>query len=230
MVNITKAAQDFFDTEEGSSALLPDTCGVDYLDIDIVDFTDQDVSNLFGGKYVAVYIIKDTAPQSDETLKRSYYDKGINSSLFYPEHIREKLKSHYGEQVQYINNGLGKLISLFDYELLSDEDKAECIEYEDKTTNYTVHSTTSLEKMWDPLTSEEIKDILTFTRDVVDQNIEKLFRMETSIERPYAVNVFNDSMSSFMMTFATYEECQQLLEKIHTDKIKTLTNDMAFLL
>lgn len=229
MANITQAAQEFFKTEEGSTALLPDTPGVDYLDIDIVDFTNLQVTNLFDNKYVAVYIIKDVTPQSDEELKESYYLKGVSSSVFYPDHIREKLTAFHGEQSQYINNRIGKLISLFDYELLNDNDKAAYVEYDDKTTDYHANTVAACEKMWEPLTSEEINELISYAKSVVDDNLEKLFRAETSVERPYAVNVFNDSVASFIRTFATYEECKQLLEKIHSDKITAVTREMAFI-
>lgn len=229
MTNITKAAQDFFNTDNGATALLPETPGVEYLDIDIVDFTGLDVANLFDDKYVAVYIIKDTEPQSDEDIKDMYYLRGVSTSLFYPDHIQDKLQAHYGEQLQYMNNSIGKLISVFDYDLLSDEDKTQYVVYDDKTTNYHANTAAACEKMWEPLTSDEIDELVVYTKGVVDENLEQLLRMETSVERPYAVNVFNDSIASFMCSYATYEECTQLLERIHVGKIKTVSSEMAFI-
>jgi hypothetical protein len=229
MTNITKAAQDFIKTDAGKLAILPETPGVDYLDIDIVDFTGQNVTNLFDDKYVFVYIIKDLEAKNDEDLRLSYYTKGLNSSLFYPDEIRDKLKAHYGEIPVYVNKKVSSLTSMFDYEMLDESEKSNYDEYDEKTSEYFTNSTDALEKMWEPLTSEEISKIMIYTRDVVDTNIDQLFSMETSESRPYAVNVFNDSVASFIRTFPTHEECTALLARIHTDKIKVVSEEMAFI-
>lgn len=225
---LSQAAQSFFNTDEGKQAILPATAGVEYLYIDVVDFTGQNVDNLFGDKYVIVYVIKDLDPQSDQQLRDTYYQKGILSSLFYPKHVQDKLIEAHGTLKMYASKLNGMTASTFDYNLLNEDDKIEYVEFEE-STNYFANSLEARDIMWKPLTEQDIAELKEYANNVVDENIPKLFQVETSRERPYAVNVFNDSVSSFMCSYSTYEECKQVIERIHADKVKTLTSEMAFI-
>lgn len=225
MVNITAEAKAFLETEEGNSIVNLEIPGIEYLDIDIVDFSDQNVTNLFDDKYVVVYIIKDLDTKSVETLKQSYYERSTLSSSFYPQEINDKLKAHYGP-LQVFTNKQGESILKFDRDLL--DYKREYKETKETSELYIVNSVQARDVLWEPLTSEDRDSIIAYAHATVDGNLEKLLAMETTDEKPYAVNVFNDSVTSFISTYSTYEECKQLLERIHSNKIETVGKEMVF--
>lgn len=229
MANITAAAKTFFETLEGTAAIMPETEGVEYLDIDVVDFTDQNISNLFGDKYVITYIIKDLNPKTDDALTEQYYERCIGSSLFYPDHIKVKLAEHYGKKHWYMHKDSGMFISVFDYDAIEDEAELAQFElYDEMTTDYAASSPKARKQMWEPLTQEEIDIAINHAKETVRPNIPLMQMMETSTNRPYSVHVFNNTISSFMRSFATYEECTDLVERIRTEKMKVVSAEMAF--
>jgi hypothetical protein len=232
MANISIAAKEFFETIEGTVAVMPETDGIEYLDIDVIEFTDQHVSNLFGDRYVIVYIIKDLDPKTDDELTESYYERSIGTSIFYPDHIKDKLFDHYGEQPLYIHKDTGMFISAFDYDAIDEDDDAERAKfdlYEEKTTDYAASTPQARKVMWEPLTPEEIEKAIEHAKTAVTPNLKLIQMMETSTDRPYSVNVFNNTISSFARTFATYEECVDLVNRIHIDKMAVVSAEMAFM-
>ena len=229
MANITAEAKEFFGTIEGSVAVMPDTEGVEYLDIDVIDFTDQKISNLFGGRYIIVYIIKDLDPKTDDVLTEQYYERCIGSSMFYPDQIKDKLTKHYGEKHWYMHKDTGRFLSVFDYDAIEDDAELAQFEvYDEMTTDYAAISPKARKQLWEPLTPEEIDIAVKHAKEMVSPNIPLMQMMETSTDRPYSVNVFNNTISSFMRTFATYEECTDLVERIRTEKMKVVSAEMAF--
>lgn len=229
MLTITEAAQQFLNHGEQNQVLSPiDYDGAEHLLFDIVDFSDQKVKFLIDDKYVIVYVVRDTGPGNWEDVKQNYTDKCLGTSALYPEEIRKKLIKKYGKQPIYKHLGTGEIVTSFDWDTHKDEfDKSQFEVKPNATSDYACASKEARDMLWSSLTDEEIAKIHSRVVDRISDSLNELMQIETCVERPYSVHVFNETSDSFTRVFETYEQCLELIEDIHTNKLTVLLNSMV---
>lgn len=229
MLTITNAAQNFLNQGEQNQILTPTNYeGVDHLLFDIVDFSDQDVKFLIDGKYVIVYVIRDTNPRSWDECKQLYIDKCLGTSTLYTDEIRQKLVDHFGEQKLYTHIETGEIVTSFDWEThKADFDESQFILSPTTTVDYACASKEARDLLWSCLTEDEIAQVNEQVLERISSSFEDLQKIETCVERPFSVHVFNETSDSFTRVYEKYSECLELVRQIHLRKLDTLIKHMV---
>lgn len=229
MLTITESAQQFLNQGDQNQILTPaDYEGIEHLLFDLVDFSDQEVKFLIDEKYIIVYIIRDTNPRTWEECKQVYTDKCLGSSTLYPDSIRQKLVSIFGEQKLYTHINTGEIVTSFDWETnKSDFNEDDFILSPNTTLDYACVSKEARDMMWSKLSEDEIKELTENVVGRIEESFNDLIKIETCVERPYSVHVFNETSDSFTRVYETYEQCLELVENIHSNKLEALIDNMV---
>lgn len=229
MLNITSAAQQFLNQGEQNQVLTPTNYeGVEHLLFDIVDFSDQEVKCLIDGKYVIIYVIRDTNPHSWEQCKQMYIDKCLGTSTLYADEIRQKLVDRYGEQKLYIHIETGEIVTSFDWEShKSDFDESQFVISPNTTIDYACASKEARDMLWSCLTAEEIEQVTEHVLERISSSFDDLQKIETCTERPFSVHVFNETSDSFTRVYEKYSDCLELVRQIHLKKLNALIKHMV---
>lgn len=229
MLTITEAAQKFLSQDEQNQILTPANYdGVEHLLFDVVDFSDQDVKFLIDGKYVIIYVIRDVQPRLWEECKQLYIDKCLGTSTLYSDEIRQKLVNEFGEQKLYTHVVTGEIVTSFDWEThKSDFNETDFMLSPNTTVDYACASKEARDMLWSKLTEDEIKQVKDEVISKIEGSYDDLMKIETCVERPYSVHVFNETSDSFTKVYATYEQCLELVEQIQTNKLNALLENMV---
>jgi hypothetical protein len=196
--------------------------------IDAVDFKDQAyiLAGPFAKRFAYVEISHSTEDlQTPEEQSSSIRKHTIESVIFWPYALREKIFKAFGQSCQFwFNKDLKTSISDLD---ISEGASTDGFVY---CSECSLFATTEkgIKKLFSPLSEYEYEKGLKELEPKILQYIEEAEKTIPTTKKPYRVYVCGNDDASWSKTFSTIEECKLLLEDLHNYGADAMLEQMVF--